>query len=374
MADPTALQTAVAAAQAVQLIGMPEGRIVLAEAVVHPATARSPTPPTWASTRPSPMSGRAGQRHPGAPARRALPRIQTAGARVGLQVRPRRPARRGHASSIRRTTSWGATTMSPPATARSVTSPPGWSGCGRSSGASEPTTPTPTSPRRGAAPGDGPNHRDKGAKRPRTCQHQHGGGGGGADAKRTHRTAAGRPHKVRQPRAARPQEGPGDTVGGARRRGARRKGPGGANIPLGGNETGRGGPARAKGGGANRRETGRRPHHHLGSRRRSETAGGPRPPRHAHHPARPRRGGHGAGGNSGGRRHTGRGSRGRTQDRFLGPGGPSGRMDRCLARHGRTIHSISAIHAVLCIWWAAKAGAPVAKRQRLADALHRGGQ
>ncbi|GAB3522463.1 replication-associated recombination protein A [Arthrobacter monumenti] len=39
MADPTALQTAVAAAQAVQLIGMPEARIVLAEAVVHLATA-----------------------------------------------------------------------------------------------------------------------------------------------------------------------------------------------------------------------------------------------------------------------------------------------------------------------------------------------
>ncbi|MGX5717407.1 replication-associated recombination protein A [Arthrobacter sp. MAHUQ-56] len=39
MADPSALQTAVAAAQAVQLIGMPEGRIILAEAVVHLATA-----------------------------------------------------------------------------------------------------------------------------------------------------------------------------------------------------------------------------------------------------------------------------------------------------------------------------------------------
>lgn len=39
MADPTALQTAVAAAQAVALIGMPEGRIILAEAVVHVATA-----------------------------------------------------------------------------------------------------------------------------------------------------------------------------------------------------------------------------------------------------------------------------------------------------------------------------------------------
>ncbi|MDR1799986.1 MAG: replication-associated recombination protein A, partial [Bifidobacteriaceae bacterium] len=39
MADPSALQTAVAAAQAVQLVGMPEGRIILAEAVVHLATA-----------------------------------------------------------------------------------------------------------------------------------------------------------------------------------------------------------------------------------------------------------------------------------------------------------------------------------------------
>ncbi|WP_394161508.1 replication-associated recombination protein A [Galactobacter valiniphilus] len=39
MADPTALQTAVAAAQAVQLIGMPEARIILGHAVVHLATA-----------------------------------------------------------------------------------------------------------------------------------------------------------------------------------------------------------------------------------------------------------------------------------------------------------------------------------------------
>lgn len=39
MADPTALQSAVAAAQAVQLIGMPEARINLAQAVIHLATA-----------------------------------------------------------------------------------------------------------------------------------------------------------------------------------------------------------------------------------------------------------------------------------------------------------------------------------------------
>ncbi|MDQ1292550.1 MAG: putative ATPase [Actinomycetota bacterium] len=35
MADPTALATAVAAAQAVQLVGMPEARIILSQAVVH---------------------------------------------------------------------------------------------------------------------------------------------------------------------------------------------------------------------------------------------------------------------------------------------------------------------------------------------------
>jgi len=39
LADPSALQTAVAAADAVALIGMPEARIILAEAVVHVATA-----------------------------------------------------------------------------------------------------------------------------------------------------------------------------------------------------------------------------------------------------------------------------------------------------------------------------------------------
>ncbi|WP_114856606.1 replication-associated recombination protein A [Brachybacterium sp. YJGR34] len=39
MADPSALQVAVAAMQAVQMLGMPEGRIPLAQAVVHIATA-----------------------------------------------------------------------------------------------------------------------------------------------------------------------------------------------------------------------------------------------------------------------------------------------------------------------------------------------
>lgn len=44
MADPTALQTAVAAYHGVQLIGMPEGRLTLAQATIHLATApKSPS-------------------------------------------------------------------------------------------------------------------------------------------------------------------------------------------------------------------------------------------------------------------------------------------------------------------------------------------
>ncbi|GAB3879542.1 replication-associated recombination protein A [Kibdelosporangium lantanae] len=39
MADPTAIQVAVAASQAVQFIGMPEGRLALAQATIHLATA-----------------------------------------------------------------------------------------------------------------------------------------------------------------------------------------------------------------------------------------------------------------------------------------------------------------------------------------------
>src|SRR6202166_2825712 len=39
MADPTALQTAVAAAHAVEFVGLPEARINLAQAVIHIALA-----------------------------------------------------------------------------------------------------------------------------------------------------------------------------------------------------------------------------------------------------------------------------------------------------------------------------------------------
>ncbi len=97
MADPTALQTAVAAAQAVQLIGMPEGRIILAEAVVHLATApKSNAAYMGINQAIADVRAGLGQRHPRPPARRPLPGIQAAGPRAGLQVRPRRTALRGH--------------------------------------------------------------------------------------------------------------------------------------------------------------------------------------------------------------------------------------------------------------------------------------
>ena len=56
MADPTALQTAVAAMHAVAQIGMPEARIILAQAVVHNALAPKSNAGYPASTRRSPTS------------------------------------------------------------------------------------------------------------------------------------------------------------------------------------------------------------------------------------------------------------------------------------------------------------------------------
>ena len=50
MADPQSLQIAVAASQAVQLIGMPEGRLTLAQAVIHLATAPKSASVTHAIT------------------------------------------------------------------------------------------------------------------------------------------------------------------------------------------------------------------------------------------------------------------------------------------------------------------------------------
>lgn len=56
LADPQALVIANAAAQAVQFVGWPEGRIILSEAVIYVAVRRRATAPTWLSMRLWPTS------------------------------------------------------------------------------------------------------------------------------------------------------------------------------------------------------------------------------------------------------------------------------------------------------------------------------
>ena len=133
MADPTALQTAVAAAQAVQLIGMPEGRIVLAEAVVHLATAPKSNA-AYMGINKAIADVRAGLGN-GIPAhlRDAHYPGPSSWATARATSTPTMPRTRWPPSSIRRMTWWAATTTSPRRTAPSGTSRSGWSGCGRSS-------------------------------------------------------------------------------------------------------------------------------------------------------------------------------------------------------------------------------------------------
>ena len=92
MADPMALQTAVAAAQTVQLIGMPEAQLTLAHATVHLATAPKSNAVTTAlgAAMGDIRAGKAGS-GAAASARRPLFGRRGAGQRAGLQVLPRRP-------------------------------------------------------------------------------------------------------------------------------------------------------------------------------------------------------------------------------------------------------------------------------------------
>ena len=101
MADPTALQTAVAAMHAVAQIGMPEARIILAQAVVHNAHGAQ-------VQRRLPRHQRGDRRHagraraapvPAAPARQRLRRGRAAGPRRRVRLRPRR-ARRGRRAAV----------------------------------------------------------------------------------------------------------------------------------------------------------------------------------------------------------------------------------------------------------------------------------
>ena len=90
MADPTALQTAVAAAQTVQLIGMPEAQLTLAHATVHLATAPKSNAVTTAlgAAMSDIRAGKAGL-VPAASARRPLLRRRGAGQRASATSTPR---------------------------------------------------------------------------------------------------------------------------------------------------------------------------------------------------------------------------------------------------------------------------------------------
>ena len=86
MADPTALQIAVAAAQAVELVGLPEARINLAQAVIHIALAPKSNAVVMAigALRPTLRQGGSGQ----SPRTCAMPttRCQAPRPRGGLRI------------------------------------------------------------------------------------------------------------------------------------------------------------------------------------------------------------------------------------------------------------------------------------------------
>ena len=99
LADPQALPIAVAAADAVAFIGMPEGRIPLAEATAYLATTAKSNAAYLAIDK-AIADVRAGGfgRVPAAPARRALPGREAARPRQGLPVPARLRGRRRRAA------------------------------------------------------------------------------------------------------------------------------------------------------------------------------------------------------------------------------------------------------------------------------------
>ena len=132
LADPTALLAAVAAAEAVALIGMPEGRINLAQAVIHLSLAPKSNAVIVAvdAAIADVRAGLAGP-VPLAPAGRALRRRRQDRRRRRLRL-PARRARRGRRRSSTRPTPC----CRAPTTARPATAPrPGWPTSGTSSAA-----------------------------------------------------------------------------------------------------------------------------------------------------------------------------------------------------------------------------------------------
>ena len=110
MADPTALLTAVAAADAVAFIGMPEGHFPLAQAVVHLATApevQRGHRRRWASRSPTCAPGWPARCRPGCATR------TTPGRRSSATARPtttRTPTPTASSRSSTRPTRWSART------------------------------------------------------------------------------------------------------------------------------------------------------------------------------------------------------------------------------------------------------------------------
>ena len=133
MADPTALQTAVAAAQTVQLIGMPEAQLTLAHATVHLATAPKSNAVTTAlgNAIGDIKAGKAGL----VPAHLRDGHYSGAAASATRSATNTRTTTRTALcrNSIRPMRSWVSTTTSRPAMAQNARSPAGWTSCAPSS-------------------------------------------------------------------------------------------------------------------------------------------------------------------------------------------------------------------------------------------------
>lgn len=131
MADPTALLTAVAAAQTVQLIGMPEAQLTLAHATVHLATAPKSNTVTTAlgAAMGDIKAGKAGLVPP-----HLRDGHYSGAAALGNAQGTRIPTTTRMAlfrNSIRQTTWWASTTTGRRRTARNATSPVASTSCAR---------------------------------------------------------------------------------------------------------------------------------------------------------------------------------------------------------------------------------------------------
>ena len=132
LADPTALITANAAAQAVAMIGLPEGRIILAQAVIALALAPKSNAVIEAIGAAT-ADVRAGATGPVPPhLRDAHYRgAKDLGHGQGYALRPRRPARRRRPAVRPGRRARPALLHADPARRRGGRTPTGWSGCGR---------------------------------------------------------------------------------------------------------------------------------------------------------------------------------------------------------------------------------------------------